>query len=216
MSLLSAPPPAVLIPAAGFSGRMGTSKALLNWAPGISFLEKLILTYTRAGCQPVCCTLNAETLALFQNRNLPASAHLILNTRPELGRLHSIRLGLAGLEHSPYCFIQNVDNPLISVPVIQRIFAGRRPDAWVSPEFRGKGGHPVLLPEAIIRQLQQTHSTVNSLQDFLRLFPKTCVEMPDDTVLRNINTPADYEELLSQQPDQQNGYSSHQSVSPEY
>ena len=41
---------AVLITAAGFSGRMGVSKALLNWNQEMNFLQKLISTYSSFGC----------------------------------------------------------------------------------------------------------------------------------------------------------------------
>jgi len=201
---------AVLIPASGLSERMGSPKALLEYSPGLTFIEKIIETYTRAGCSRIISTMNPLTLPACRQPGQISRAQLVLNHHPELGRIHSVKLGLEMLKDVAFCFIQNIDNPFVTTETILSIFRERDPQAWVSPEFLGRGGHPVLLPQSLIHQILQTTNADISLKDILRNFPKKSVEIQDDTVLRNINTPEDYKNYLEKNLTFPGANSSHQ------
>jgi CTP:molybdopterin cytidylyltransferase MocA len=171
---------------------MGSPKALLMWDQNKSFLEKIILEYLNAGCNPVVCTVNKEVLPYCKIPGTLPNVKIIVNPHPEWGRMHSVRLGLQAVKNSPYCLLQNVDNPFITGNAIRRILESASPEAWISPEYQGKGGHPVLLPNTIIDQILQGHHADTTLSKALDSFPKKVVIMEDDCILMNINTPDDY------------------------
>ncbi len=215
MCRLSASPPAVLILAAGLSQRMGRPKALLEWSPGITFLEKIIQTYTLAGCSPVLCTLNPATLPVCQVLKGISQATLIENPHPGKSRLYSIRLGLERLAAPAFCFIQNVDNPFITQETLTQLWDERDENAWISPQYQEQNGHPVLLPDRVIQAIRAQHDTGISLHDLLRNFPKKTVIVRDAGILKNINTPEAWEDFQKQSANPGPLNSSHQSVLPE-
>ena len=59
-----------------------------------------------------------------------------------------------------------------------------------------KGGHPVLLPNSIIKKIAEADDLDTSLLDVLSLYPKIKVEVSNDTIFRNVNTPEDYEKYF--------------------
>ena len=186
-----------LILSSGLSERMGQPKALLRWDDSMNFLEKIVREYLDSGCEKVICTVNREVLLHVRGLEAMPPVRLVLNEHPEWGRMHSVRLGLEYSLNSDFCYIQNVDNPFINQAIIKKIMACADHDAWCSPEFNGKGGHPVLLPKSIIRKLLDEKKTAGTLRDVLQSFTKIAVEMDNDIVLRNINIPLDYQNLLN-------------------
>ena len=185
-----------LILAAGFSERMGRHKALLPWDESSTFLEKLIHEYLEAGCNPIVCTVNEQVLSRCKNPEISSRVRLLCNMHPERGRMYSVRLGFETLKESPYCFLQNVDNPLIDAKIIRKIAGFADPSVWCSPEYKGQGGHPVLLPKKIIEKLLLFDDKNMSLRTLLSSFPSKKVIMEDDTVCRNFNTPEEFAKLL--------------------
>jgi len=185
-----------LILSSGLSERMGQPKALLNWDESRTFIGKIMDEYRDAGCEKVVCTVNRfiyqQCLSLYAASNVT----FILNEHPEWGRLYSVKLGLAEVRNSDFCFIQNVDNPFINSAIISGIAAYADPGAWCSPEFNGRGGHPVLIPQIILRKILEVTNQESTLQNVLRAFPKKVAEMEDDKVLRNINTPEEYRDFV--------------------
>jgi CTP:molybdopterin cytidylyltransferase MocA len=184
-----------LILSSGLSERMGQPKALLKWDPSMTFIEKIIKEYLEAGCQRVVCTVNSALLPTCLEMDVTENVSFLLNEHPEWGRLHSVRLGLTELFNTDFCFVQNVDNPFINSATIVKIREAADPNAWCSPEFEGKGGHPVLLPQLITRKIQAESSLSLTLQEMLQNFPKKIVVISDDCVLKNINTLEDYRNL---------------------
>ncbi|HPT15100.1 MAG TPA: NTP transferase domain-containing protein [Bacteroidales bacterium] len=185
-----------LILSSGLSERMGQPKAFLNWDDSRTFIEKIAGEFIEAGCTQVICTVNRFILPGCRKLNLPSNVKFILNEHPEWSRLFSISLGLKELRENSYCFIHNVDNPFIHDGIIKNLLESADPGSWISPEFEGKGGHPVLLPPGIVEKVLEGNLKDATLQDILSLFPKIAVKMQDDSVLRNINTPEEYLKLI--------------------
>ena len=184
-----------LILAAGLSERMGRQKALLPWNESTTFLETLINEYVEAGCNPVVCTVNEQVFSHCKNLEISSGVRLLCNRYPERGRMYSVRLGLEALKERPYCFLQNVDNPFINGKVIRRIAGFADPYAWCSPEYKGQGGHPVLLPKKIIEKLLFVDDEDMTLRTLLSSFPSKTVIMEDDTICLNVNTPEEFAKL---------------------
>jgi CTP:molybdopterin cytidylyltransferase MocA len=185
-----------LILSSGLSERMGQPKALLKWDDSRTFIEKIAGEFIEAGCTQVICTVNRFTLPMCLNLNVSPNVNFVLNEHPEWSRLYSVRLGLKELMDDSYCFIHNVDNPFIHAGIVKSLMENANPKAWISPEYKGKGGHPVLLPPGAIQKVLEIDSPNVTLQDILGSYPKIAVQMTDDSILRNINTPKDYLKMI--------------------
>jgi CTP:molybdopterin cytidylyltransferase MocA len=187
-----------LILSSGMSERMGRPKARLHWDSSQTFLEKIISDFLKSGCSKVICTVNHLLLPWCESILPGGNVRFILNEHPEWGRMHSVRLGLNELQTESYCLIHNIDNPFINPDSILKILSHREPYAWCSPEFEGKGGHPVMVANSMITKILRDDNHDKTLQQVLMEFPKRIVPMEDDTVLRNINSPADYQRYFGQ------------------
>jgi molybdenum cofactor cytidylyltransferase len=185
-----------IILSSGLSERMGTPKALLQWDESVTFIEKIINEYTEAGCNRIICMVNKLNEPLCRKLNLPTTVQFIINEYPEWGRFYSIRLASQITKEHDFSFIQNVDNPFVSAHVIEKLYLHRAADAWCSPVYNGKGGHPVLLPQVIIKKISEIENTDYTLHDILQPFQRINIEIDSDTILRNINTPEEYEHFF--------------------
>ncbi|HPT03438.1 MAG TPA: nucleotidyltransferase family protein [Bacteroidales bacterium] len=181
-----------VILASGLSERMGQPKALLKWDDSMTFIRKIVGEYVKAGCENVVCTVNRFIQPRCLSPDTFPNVKFVMNEHPEWGRLYAVKSGLAVLKDTSFCFIQNVDNPHITADIIRKMLENADPEAWCSPVYQGKSGHPVLLPGRITDQILQLTDPDTTLRDVLDLFPKKVVEMEDDAILKNINTPEDY------------------------
>jgi CTP:molybdopterin cytidylyltransferase MocA len=186
---------AVLITAAGLSGRMVVSKALLKWNEEMNFLQKIISTYTSFGCNEIIVTLNEGDYAVF-NTFASSSVHFILNSQPQLERMYSIQLGLQAIKNSSYCFIQCIDNPFISTVLLEEIYQHKSQESYVNPAYHGENGHPVLINAGIIEKICYLDITKLHLSEVLKKFPRKKVVVENPEILYNINTMAEYQKLV--------------------
>ncbi|MEI7597640.1 MAG: NTP transferase domain-containing protein [Bacteroidota bacterium] len=186
-----------IILASGLSERMGEPKALLKWDNSTAFLEKIIKEYINAGCTQINCMVNPLTITLCEALDLPKCVKLVVNPKPELGRFSSIRIAAQEVKNSNFCFIQNVDNPFVSADIIEKIWKKRDSKSWCSPIYSGKGGHPVLISQVIIEQINKTQNLDITLHDILKPFQRINIEVNTDAILRNINTPEEYSKYFA-------------------
>jgi len=125
-------------------------------------------------------------MSLYQNHQVI----VVENNEPDKGRLHSIRLGLKKLVNQP-TFIQNVDNPFVTVELIQKLIPILQPNTYVSPYYNGIGGHPILISNEIANQLKDCDSDI-PLNLFLANYEQIKMEQNNSGILVNINTLDDY------------------------
>jgi CTP:molybdopterin cytidylyltransferase MocA len=182
-----------VILSSGLSERMGQPKALLKWDVTTTFIEKIINEFIKAGCTRIICMINGRTEPFCCNLNVSQNVRFVVNQHPDWGRFYSVRTGLREIKESKFCFVHNVDNPFIDSDTLEKLIIKRNPEAWCSPVVMNKGGHPVLLPNTIIRKINETDDLNTVLSDVLSLYPKITVEVNNNTILRNINTPEDYD-----------------------
>ena len=113
----------VIILSGGNSVRMNSPKALLSFK-GITLIEALCMTYISAGIIKPIIVFNHH---LFQYnleetiQSIFSKVKIIKNLFPDKGRTFSIQLGLSELGTNSVCFIQNIDNPEISVELIKKM-----------------------------------------------------------------------------------------------
>jgi molybdenum cofactor cytidylyltransferase len=181
-----------IVLAAGFSERMGTPKALLPYGNNLSFIEQVTEIYLEAGVNKIALIVNPLILNTIQTFLVCKKSQVIVveNREPEKGRLHSIKLGLEKLDKQPI-FIQNVDNPFVTFDLLHKLVGVLEPNRYVSPYYRGSGGHPVLLSHEIAMQLKECDSEI-PLNTFLAKYEQIKMEQSDSGVLVNINTMDDY------------------------
>ncbi|MCX6230376.1 MAG: NTP transferase domain-containing protein [Bacteroidetes bacterium] len=181
---------AVLITAAGLSGRMGISKARLKWNEEMNFLEKLIHSYSSFGCSEIIVCMNENDYQHFHSLS-SAGLCIVLNPHPELERMYSIQLGLKAVKTSSFCFIQAIDNPFIDVNILDGIYRQRAEDAYVSPGYQAKSGHPVLINKTIIDYICQIEVGTQHLNEVLKNFKRKNISLDHPEILININSDVD-------------------------
>jgi CTP:molybdopterin cytidylyltransferase MocA len=186
----------VIILAGGNSNRFGVPKPFLSFDKNFSFLEKIVNEYLKFECEEIIIVINQIYSEIFSNNFselLKSKINVIYNNKTELGRFYSLKIGAASVSDSDYCFIQNIDNPFTDQVTLQRLYDNRKGNAYISPVHLNRGGHPVLLPGLIIDMIKKETDINLNTKDFLSRFNKITVEVENDKILANINTPYDYE-----------------------
>ena len=189
----------VIILAGGKSSRMNFPKPYLH-LDETTFLGKISDVYHQGGVSKIILVLNSEFCDgkwgnIFEKHQSKFTT-VIRNDNPELGRFHSLKLGLKPILDDDFCFIQNVDSPFIHPEVIHELWKSRSADGYTSPVFQGRGGHPILLSKHIIHEINTMQEGDFSLKKILSAYKKNEVQMEDDKVLLNVNTQQDYLKLM--------------------
>ncbi len=185
----------------GLSSRMESHKALLSFSASHNFLQHIIDVYHTAGIENIFVVKNKE-IDLSGLELEKIGIRIVNNYYPEKGRLYSIQLGLLATQGADFCFIQNIDNPFVTSGIIQQLAAHKIRADYISPDYNGHGGHPVLLSSGISRAIADITDYNKTLREVLSKFNRFKLITEDDQCIRNINTPQDYEEYFS-------GYKTH-------
>jgi CTP:molybdopterin cytidylyltransferase MocA len=189
-------PISCIILSAGSSERMGMHKALLKFDEDTTFIEKITNEYLKAGIDKVIVVVSNE---LYINLNeigivFPDEVQLVINKKPELGRLYSLQTSVQHLDEGNYCFFQNIDNPFTSATLLQQLIINKERAKVIIPIFRNKTGHPVLLSPEVISKFTKQKDTELRIDQFLKTFEIKQVETSDEKILANINSLEEYRE----------------------
>jgi len=192
----------VVILAAGRSARMGRPKLLLPWGD-TSVLGHLIKQWRALGaqqiaavCAPVDQAIQAELDRLgFEEKNQ------VINPAPERGMFSSIQCAAqwpgwqAALTH--WAIVLG-DQPHLQRQTLRQVldFSAAQPGSVCQPSRHGHGRHPVLLPQAVFRQVAS--STAATLKEFLGVRPRPVAlcELNDPGLDLDIDRPEDYRKAL--------------------
>lgn len=202
--------PLVLL-SAGASVRMGHlgPKGLLTYQ-GVPWFLWQAKQYLSAGGQQVIVVLGhhySQFLPHFQN--LTSAISFTLNLQPEHGPFSSIQAGLKMVlltSPPPAIFIQGVDHPIPQAETLQKMVqAGQHEERdfkAIIPSYRGHKGHPVLITQELAFQfLPLTPEEKEYRLDYqinrLNIEQKKIIDVDDETVLLNINTPSAWEHFLA-------------------
>ncbi|MEW6439399.1 MAG: nucleotidyltransferase family protein [bacterium] len=191
---------AALLLAAGASSRMrGAFKPLLPLG-GEAVIERTIRLFRDAGIDDVRVVVghrSAELTPILERHG----ARSIRNANHAAGMFSSICAGVASLEEEIEAFfLLPADIPLVrpaTVTALREEFR-RRPGPVYRPSCRGRAGHPVLLP-ASLRPCLLRWEGEGGLRGFLSscVSPLIDVEVGDEGILIDFDTPEDYTALLA-------------------
>jgi molybdenum cofactor cytidylyltransferase len=181
--------------AAGASQRMGMSKALLM-VGGQTLLERVAQTARAAGSSELVVAIGPPHGQAVHQRFATLPVKWAWNAQPELGMLSSVQVALPLLPGATRgALIWPVDVPFVAVATVQRLLACdlEQPAVLVSG---GRGGHPLWLPRqlfgaALDLQAQQ------GLRALRTAHPPQRIEVEDEEVLRDLDTPEDVERARS-------------------
>jgi molybdenum cofactor cytidylyltransferase len=192
----------VLVLAAGASSRMGCAKLLLPWR-GTSVIGHLYELWRGLGVAQVAIVMRPGDGALAAELDRVGWPELdrVVNPEPEQGMFSSIVCGARwngwhqGL--TGRIFVLG-DQPHLRSEMLRGLldFAMTQGNGMIcQPAVHGKTGHPVLLPEAAVRELQNTRA--GTLKQFLKLTAVPGVQFPvDDAGLSlDMDTPEDYKRI---------------------
>ena len=184
----------VIVLAAGKSSRIGLPKLSLRYDENTIFIEHIVNKYESFGCKEIIIVVN-ETGNNFLTENkiqLSDNVKIVINKHPEWHRFYSLKTGAKSMSEVLPVFVHNVDNPFVNHKVLNELLGNKGKADYISSEFNGKGGHPVLLSEKIVEDVIVTKENQIHFKEFLNRYSRKKVRVDDEKVLVNINTKEEY------------------------
>ncbi|HEY6331203.1 MAG TPA: nucleotidyltransferase family protein [Blastocatellia bacterium] len=197
-----------IIPAAGLSSRMGDRNKLLLPFHGKPLVAHAVDTLLQSRVSEIIVVIGYEAKAVEEALGPRAEAVTVVNNpRYEEGMSTSIRAGIeAGSNEAEAIMIFLADQPLIdSVEVnrlIEAFYAAREQDkSIVVPFHDGQRGNPVILDARFKSDIVEIVGDVGCRRIVKQNPDKVLVvEMDNDHVIRDIDSPEDYARLIARLP----------------
>jgi molybdenum cofactor cytidylyltransferase len=196
-----------IILAAGDSTRMGRPKALLPDPDGRPFAARLVRTFAAAGIEDVIVvtgSLHAQIAEALAADMPPIAPTLVNNPQPALGQVSSLWTGLDAVSRPGIegALVTLVDIPLVRPSTIRQVI-----DAWtrsrapiVRPAVGDRHGHPVLFDRSVFDALRHAPLTEGARAVVHANADRVVnVEVDDEGCLLDVDTPADYEDVIRKQ-----------------
>jgi molybdenum cofactor cytidylyltransferase len=189
---------AAVIPAAGFSRRMGVFKPLLPFGPA-TVIERVIATVRESGVETI-----RVVVGWGADRLIPVlegcSVSWVRTERFGEGMYASVRAGVRILPSDAVAFfVLPGDMPLVRPATLIHLVSewDARPGGILYPRYASARGHPPLIGRAYISAIL-AETPLGGLRELLRRHDANAreVEVADPGVLIDLDTPADYQRLL--------------------
>jgi molybdenum cofactor cytidylyltransferase len=195
--------PAIVL-AAGQSARMGRPKPLLPIGSGETFLTRVVRTLSEAEVEDIVVVAGHQAdavLAALDGTRL--TARFVINPDYEEGQLTSLIAGLRVIDRPGVvaAIVTLVDVPLVTADTVRALVAQyRRTGALiVRPVLGQRHGHPVIIDRSLFDALRAADRSVGP-KAVIRAYasPAGDVEVEDEGAFRDIDTPADYERVMTE------------------
>lgn len=184
-----------LIPAAGFSSRMG------KWKLVLPYKNSTIIETSIANAAEICTRIvlvtgyRGEELADLV-KQIPQLI-TITNKSYKNGMFSSIQTGAALIE-SEWFFITMGDMPDIDQDIYMRLLDSLNKNTGnvdiIRPMYKGKRGHPVLLNKSTIQTIA-SEPISSEMKNVLSHHRVMDIEMNISSTFRDIDTPEEYREI---------------------
>ena len=198
---------AVLL-AAGLSSRMGGTNKLLLPFRGRTFIEHMVGVLLASRLAEVVVVLGHEAGRV---RPHLAGRPITLVEHPHFaeGMGSSLKAGLRRVSPAAGAIMVCLtDQPLLEPGDINHLIeafgnanGGKARDIAV-PFYQGQRGNPVLFAARYLEEVLATRGPVAGCRGIVQRHPEAvqAVEMADDHILRDIDTPEDYRALMAEHP----------------
>lgn len=176
---------------------MGMPKALLEYAPGVSFLEHLARLFADAGCE-VLAVLGKDA---EQVRALHPDVGWVENEGWREGQLSSVRVGLSrALDRgAARILVCPVDMPALRSSTVDAVRGALDGHDGVVATYRGRPGHPLGLSRAAGEKVLGM-AGLPHLEAALERLDIRPVPVEDPGVCLNFNLPEEYERHFGHPP----------------
>lgn len=188
---------AAVITAAGYSSRMGSVKALLDWG-GKSLLQHQIDVL--AGFGQVVVVLGHEAERIKQAIAPGPTTRLVLHPGFAEGRSSSLQAGFRAIVGQPRAVLVAASDQPLDSRVLGTLIAALRPETSLTlPVREGRRGHPVLLNGYLLSELRHVAQEPEGLRSIVRRHHEKSAEVPVDldAPFLDLNTPAAYAAALA-------------------
>jgi molybdenum cofactor cytidylyltransferase len=194
---------ATIVLAAGSSQRMGEHNKLHLPIDGVSLLRRSLQTLLAANVDDIVVVLGHEqksTRALIDDLPL----QIVYNGAHNAGQMTSVHCGLAALEQChDGVIIALGDQPALTVADINYLIDAYRQRSGgevVVPTFNGQRGNPIIISESCRADILAGTRNLGC-RKFIDKNPElVCkVEMPNSSVLIDLDTPQEYENYCKSQ-----------------
>jgi molybdenum cofactor cytidylyltransferase len=194
-----------LIPAAGKSRRMGRAK--LTLALGHStVLERVLHAVRAAGVADTLVVVAPDATELARLANA-AGAHVLQLPEDTPDMRTTCMRGLAWLEERFHpeegdgLLLLPADHPTVQPEVVHALLAIAGTKSIIVPAHQGRRGHPTWLDWSHVAAIR-ARPPEEGLNTFIRALTEQTRELdwPTDDILRDLDTPDDYERLLKDFP----------------
>jgi molybdenum cofactor cytidylyltransferase len=190
-----------LIPAAGKSVRMGRPKLMLSLGER-TVLECVIATLRSAGVEDILVVLGPHVASLSDKAQSVGAETLVLaEETPDMRA--TVEHGLRWLEEnrqprpSDFFLLLPADHPTLDAAVIRSLLQAQAQHSDTSlfvPTFAGQRGHPTLIGWRHVPGMRALPAN-QGVNFYLRQHNVCEVPVTTEEILRDLDTPADYERL---------------------
>jgi molybdenum cofactor cytidylyltransferase len=183
-----------VVTAAGSAVRFG-GKKLLAPINGEPLLDHTIRSLLEGGVSEVIVVVGTDSrreLARDVNAMNDPRVRPVENPDPSRGMFSSIQIGVATANGDALVVLPG-DMPYVRPETVRAVIAKfREQSTIVSPRYKGKRGHPVVLPLSLRDEIAATPPTAN-LHEVIQRHPSAPfdLEVSDPGVVRDVDTPAD-------------------------
>ena len=185
-----------VVTAAGSAERFG-GKKLLAPIDGEPLLDHTIRSLLEGGVTEVIVVVGTDARRELErdvNAMNDPRVRPVENPDPSRGMFSSIQVGVATANGDALVVLPG-DMPYVRPETVRAVIAKyRERRAIVSPRYKGKRGHPVVMPLSLRDEIAATAPTAN-LHEVIKHHQdeRVDLEVEDAGVVRDVDTPADLE-----------------------
>ena len=190
---------AALLLSGGESARFGGFPKALLEVDAQPVVRRLAEACLARGFDPVVVVVGAHHGPIAHAvRDVPVRVVLAEQWRD--GRTASMQAGLAAIPEDRDLLFWPVDHPFVDERTVDRLLAARDSDplaVWFLPEYRDRGGHPVLWRASLRRDLLALRSDAPIRSLLPEFGPQVRrIRVDDPGVIANVDTPDEFRAAL--------------------